>query len=116
MLAGAATIREKDRVPRPSILLVTLDTTRADSVGYESAEVETPALDALAARGTRFSQAWTTVPMTLPAHTSMLTGLYPPEHGIRENSRFLDEDHALLAGASSRVRAIPPRRSSPVIR
>jgi tetratricopeptide (TPR) repeat protein len=45
----------------------------------------------------RFSQAWTTVPMTLPAHTSMLTGLYASEHGIRENSRFLDEDRTLLA-------------------
>jgi arylsulfatase A-like enzyme len=78
-------------------LLITLDTTRADSMGFESDEVETPALDALAARGIRFSQAWTTVPMTLPAHTSMLTGLYPPEHGIRENSRFLDEDRTLLA-------------------
>jgi choline-sulfatase len=82
---------------RPSILLVTLDTTRANSMGFESSEVETPTLDALAARGVRFSQAWTTVPMTLPAHTSMLTGLYASEHGIRENSRFLDEDRSLLA-------------------
>jgi choline-sulfatase len=83
--------------PQPSILLVTLDTTRADSMGFESDAVETPTLDALAARGARFSQAWTTVPMTLPAHTSMLTGLYPSEHGIRENSRFLDDDRTLLA-------------------
>jgi choline-sulfatase len=82
---------------QPSILLVTLDTTRADSMGFESDAVETPTLDALAARGARFSQAWTTVPMTLPAHTSMLTGLYPSEHGIRENSRFLDDDRTLLA-------------------
>ncbi len=87
---------EADR-PRPSILLVTLDTTRADSVGFESDAVETPALDALAARGMRFSQAWTTVPMTLPAHTSMLTGLYPSEHGIRENSRSVDDSRVLLA-------------------
>jgi len=83
--------------PRPSILLVTLDTTRADCMGFESDAVETPALDALAARGMRFSQAWTTVPTTLPAHTSMLTGLYPSEHGIRENSRFVDDDRVLLA-------------------
>jgi arylsulfatase A-like enzyme/Tfp pilus assembly protein PilF len=74
-----------------------LDTTRADSIGFETSAVETPTLDALAARGTRFSQAWTTVPMTLPAHTSMLTGLYASEHGIRENSRFLDDDRTLLA-------------------
>jgi choline-sulfatase len=83
--------------PRPSILLVSLDTTRADCVGYETDAVETPVLDGLAARGTRFSQAWTTVPMTLPAHTSMLTGLYPSEHGIHENSRFLRDDRTLLA-------------------
>jgi arylsulfatase A-like enzyme/Tfp pilus assembly protein PilF len=84
-------------ISRPSILLVTLDTTRADSLGFESDAVETPVLDALAARGVRFSQAWTTVPMTLPAHTSMLTGLYASEHGIRENSRFLDEGRLLLS-------------------
>jgi arylsulfatase A-like enzyme/tetratricopeptide (TPR) repeat protein len=82
---------------RPSILLVTLDTTRADSLGFENDEVETPALDALAARGTRFSGAWSTAPMTLPSHASMLTGLYPSQHGIHENSRFLDERHTLLA-------------------
>ncbi len=81
----------------PSILLVTLDTTRADSIGFESDAVETPALDALAARGVRFKQAFTTVPMTLPSHTSIMTGLYPSEHGIRENSRFLDEERSLLA-------------------
>ena len=84
-------------IPRPSILLVTLDTTRADSLGFESDAVDTPTMEALAARGVRFSHAWTTVPMTLPAHTSMLTGLYPAEHGIRENSRFLDDEHTLLA-------------------
>ena len=83
--------------PRPSILLVTLDTTRADSLGFETDAVETPTLDVLADRGTRFSQAWTTAPMTLPAHTSILTGLYPSEHGIHENSRFLDDDRVLLA-------------------
>jgi arylsulfatase A-like enzyme/Tfp pilus assembly protein PilF len=66
-------------------------------VGFENEAVETPALDGLATRGVRFSQAWTTVPMTLPAHTSMLTGLYASEHGIRENSRFLDDDRMLLA-------------------
>ena len=50
-------------ISRTSILLVTLDTTRADSLGFESDAVETPVLDALADRGVRFSQAWTTVPM-----------------------------------------------------
>ena len=82
----------------PSILLVTLDTTRADSVGYESPAVETPALEALARRGQVFSQAYGTAPMTLPSHASMLTGLYPAEHGIHENGRTLSEDSEVLAG------------------
>lgn len=82
---------------RPSILLVTLDTTRADSLGFESDEIDTPALEALAAEGIRFDQALTPAPMTLPAHTSILTGLYPSEHGIHENSRFLDDEKVLLA-------------------
>ncbi len=71
---------------RPSILLVTLDTTRADRLGsYGHTEAETPTLDALAATGHRFAHAYTTVPLTTPAHASMLTGLYPPRHGVRGN-------------------------------
>ncbi|HXU45777.1 MAG TPA: sulfatase, partial [Thermoanaerobaculia bacterium] len=81
---------------RPSILLVTLDTTRADAVGDASHRVETPNLDALAARGLRFDQAYTVAPQTLTAHTSMLTGLYPSEHGVRENGRYLAADRPLL--------------------
>jgi arylsulfatase A-like enzyme len=56
--------------PRPSILLVTLDTTRADAIGPEAKGVETPAFNALAARGRRFRQAYATVPETLPSHAS----------------------------------------------
>jgi choline-sulfatase len=81
----------------PSILLVTLDTTRADAVGFESDHVETPALEALAARGARFAQAYATAPLTLPSHVSMHTGLYPRDHGIHENSRVFDRGEALLA-------------------
>lgn len=82
----------------PSVLLITLDTTRADYIGYESAGSEsspTPSLDSLAAEGMRFSQAYSTVPLTLPAHASMLTGLYPSEHGLHENSRYLARDVAV---------------------
>ncbi len=98
----------------PSILLVTLDTTRADAVGYESGVVPspTPSLDALAAGGLRFSQAYTTAPQTFPAHASMLTGLYPKDHGVRENGRILRSEPALpqplaarLAGAGYRTAA-----------
>ncbi len=99
---------------RPSILLVTLDTTRADAVGYESKVLPspTPSLDALAARGLRFSQAYTTAPQTFPAHASMLTGLYPKDHGVRENGRTLRSEPASpeplaarLAGAGYRTAA-----------
>ncbi len=89
----------RDASPRqpPSILLVTLDTTRADRLGLETDVVETPALDALAARGQVFSQAYATAPMTLPAHTSILTGRYPSEHGIHENGRRFTDSESLMA-------------------
>jgi arylsulfatase A-like enzyme/Tfp pilus assembly protein PilF len=78
---------------RPSILLVTLDTTRADAVDA----AVTPNLARLASQGTRFSQAYATAPMTLPSHTSMLTGEYPSVHGIHENSRALAETQPVVA-------------------
>ncbi|HSD29236.1 MAG TPA: sulfatase-like hydrolase/transferase [Vicinamibacteria bacterium] len=82
---------------RPSILLVTLDTTRADAIGPEARGIETPAFDALAARGRRFRQAYATVPETLPSHVSMMTGLYPAGHGVHENARYLSRDRPVLA-------------------
>jgi arylsulfatase A-like enzyme/Tfp pilus assembly protein PilF len=82
---------------RPSILLVTLDTTRADAVGPDAAGVETPAFNALVARGRRFVQAYATVPETLPSHTSMMTGLYPAGHGVHENARYVPADRPLVA-------------------
>ncbi|MCA9027446.1 MAG: sulfatase-like hydrolase/transferase [Planctomycetaceae bacterium] len=74
--------------PRYNVLLVTLDTTRADHLGcYGHAEAFTPTLDALARDGVLFEQAYVTVPLTLPAHASILTGLYPPENGMDDNGR-----------------------------
>jgi arylsulfatase A-like enzyme/Tfp pilus assembly protein PilF len=75
---------------RPSILLVTLDTTRADAVGPGARLDTAPAFAALAARGTRFTQAYATAPQTLPSHTSMMSGLYPAGHGVHENGRRYD--------------------------
>ncbi len=71
----------------PSALLITLDTTRADALGcYGGATPEVSVeLDGLARRGVLFENAHTVAPLTLPAHASMLTGLYPPVHGIRNN-------------------------------
>ncbi len=82
---------------RPSILLVTLDTTRASDIGPEAAGVETPAFNAIAARGLRFRQAYATVPETLPSHASIMTGLYAAGHGVHENARFLAASHPVLA-------------------
>jgi len=71
---------------KPNIVLVTIDPLRADHVGrYGAPPGSTPALDALASEGLRFENAISPVPLTRPAHTSLLTGLYPPEHGIRDN-------------------------------
>jgi arylsulfatase A-like enzyme len=88
-----------------SILLVTLDTTRADRIGcYGRADAGTPALDALAVRGARFERACTPVPITLPAHASLLTGSYPPHHGLRDNGlASLDESVETLAETCARA-------------
>ncbi len=83
-------------VERPSILLVTLDTTRADAIGPE-ASVATPAFNAVAGRGRLFRHALATAPETLPAHASLLTGLYPGGHGVHENARPLPRDRPLVA-------------------
>jgi len=71
---------------RPNVVLVTLDTTRADHLGcYGRTDAGTPNLDGLAARGVRFADAWSVVPITLPAHLSMMTGCTPVTHGVRDN-------------------------------
>ena len=84
---------------RPNLLLVTIDTLRADHVGvYGASSARTPTLDALAGRGVRFAQAQSPVPMTGPSHATILTGLYPPVHGVRDNVVFsLDSRHQGLA-------------------
>ncbi len=83
----------------PSILLITLDTTRADRLGcYGRRDAGTPHLDALAARGVRFDRAYTSAPITLPAHASILTGTEPARHGVRDNGSFdLDASVPTLA-------------------
>ena len=81
------------------IVLITLDTARADRLSpYGFGDVAMPALERLAREGVVFDQATTVAPLTLPAHTSLLTGLLPPRHGVRENaSAPLSNDHVTLA-------------------
>ncbi len=95
------------------VLLVTLDTTRADRIGAWARETagdpaapppaappDTPRIDALAARGTRFERAVSVAPLTLPAHSTMMTGLLPGAHGVRDNGGYrLGEEHRTLAEA-----------------
>jgi choline-sulfatase len=71
---------------RPSLLLVTIDTLRADRVGaYGSRAGLTPTIDRLAARGWMFENAVSAVPLTLPSHATILSGLDPLHHGVRNN-------------------------------
>ena len=75
--------------PGLNVLLVTLDTTRADRLGcYGYRGAKTARLDRLAAEGVRFENAFADAPITLPSHASLLTGLYPFEHGVRNNGNF----------------------------
>ncbi len=82
-----------------SVLLVTLDTLRADVLGcYGHPKSLTPNLDRIAAEGARFSRAYTVTPLTIPAHSSIFTGMLPPRHGVRDNGdMFLDEGATTLA-------------------
>ncbi len=95
LLAGSGLSYWWFSTPRPTVnlLFITLDTTRADRLGcYGYSEAATPTLDRLAAAGVRFERAYSPAPLTLPTHTSLFTGLYPPEHGLRTNGRGrLDE-------------------------
>src|SRR2546428_3395567 len=99
VVASAVAWWATHRRPAPTLLLVTIDTLRADHVGvYGAANARTPTLDALAARGARFEHAQSPVPLTGPSHATILTGLYPPVHGVRDNVVFaLDPSHKTLA-------------------
>jgi len=90
---------------KPNVLLVTFDTTRADAVGYASSGRKgvTPNLEALAARGTWFSTCLTAQPLTLPAHASLMTGLYPFHHGVRNNGTYQLQPKAITLAKELRA-------------
>ena len=123
---GRATpTRATPAAPR-TILLITIDTLRTDRVGaYGSRRGLTPALDRFAAESVRFDAAVAQVPLTLPSHATILTGLRPPAHGVRTNDGFkLPDDVPTLAehlrSASYRtaafIAAFPLRRSTGLAR
>ncbi|MEZ4322447.1 MAG: sulfatase-like hydrolase/transferase [Myxococcota bacterium] len=79
---------EPSEAAHPNVVLVSIDTTRADRIGaYGYDKALTPNLDALAARGRRYAHAYSPLPLTIPSHASLFTGKTPPTHGIRNNSR-----------------------------
>lgn len=73
-----------------NVVVVTFDTTRADRLGcYGDSRASTPVLDALAAEGYLFENAHAAIPITMPSHSTILTGLVPPRHGVRDNGLFI---------------------------
>ena len=101
LVAALSAGPETPAAPRAglNLLLVTIDTLRADRVGcYDRSHVATPAMDGLAATGTVFTRAFSHAPLTLPAHASLLLGRTPPAHGVHDNGRFtVREDSLTLA-------------------
>lgn len=87
------------RAPRPNILVVTFDTTRADHLAcYGNESIQTPAVDSLAAGGVLFENAYSPIPITLPSHSTLMTGKVPFAHGVRDNGIFnLGEEQTTLA-------------------
>jgi arylsulfatase A-like enzyme/tetratricopeptide (TPR) repeat protein len=96
---GGSANRPADQAGRPNILLVTIDTLRADRVGaYGAKSPGTPVMDRLAAEGCLFETAIVQVPLTRASHASLLTGLYPFQHAIRDNfAPPLAREHRTLA-------------------
>ncbi len=102
---GASTRRGVE--PFEHLVLITIDTLRADRLGaYGHAAARTPHLDALASRGARFEDAIAQAVVTPPSHASIFTGLTPPTHGLSQlTGQRLAEEHETLA--ERRERGIP---------
>lgn len=102
-LAAALGLRSLHRAAAPAscgaapVLLITVDTLRADALSALGGRVATPQIDALARNGALFGQAVTAAPLTGPSHATILTGLYPNRHAIRDNGQILRADQPGLA-------------------
>src|SRR3989442_10291765 len=99
LLAPLAQTQHAAKSGGPDVILITIDTLRADRLGcYGYRAIETPNIDAIARDGIRFAQAVAQCPITLPSHCSILTGTYPMYHGVRDNSGYrLPAEHLTLA-------------------
>ncbi len=93
LICAGSTVTAAD----PSVLLITIDTLRADRLGsYGDAHSSTPFLDRLSRHAVVYTDAWTDVPLTLPAHTSLLTGQPVTRHGITGNGHPVGSENLLL--------------------
>lgn len=99
LLTTLSCARTSERAPRPPVILISVDTLRSDRLpvyGYQG--IATPNVDALAADSVVFEHVYSHTPLTLPSHASILTGLLPPQHGVRDNKGYvLAESHVTLA-------------------
>lgn len=99
-VAALASCRRRDVFPNAPVVLVSIDTLRADHLpAYGYREVATPALDAFRNDALLFENAYSHAPLTLPSHVTVLTGLLPPQSGVRDNTGYsLGADRATLPG------------------
>ncbi|MGO9273379.1 MAG: sulfatase-like hydrolase/transferase [Terriglobia bacterium] len=102
LVRGIGAGRGETSGPKPSVILITIDTLRADHLGcYGDSHVETPNIDSLARESSRFAQAYTPVPITLPAHTVIFTGSFPMATGVHDFSA-----NKLPAGAATLAKVL----------
>jgi arylsulfatase A-like enzyme len=82
--------RQPELEPVPHVVLIVVDTLRADHVGAYGSEVSTPNIDRLAAAGVRFENAYSHIPITGPSHASVFSSMLPFEHGVENNTQIFD--------------------------
>lgn len=99
LLAACAAAGCSKPPEHPNVVIITFDTTRADHLGtYGMGLAHTPTIDRLAAEGVRFDNAISAAPITAVSHSTIMTGLLPPAHGVRDNGSFaLGDDAVTLA-------------------
>lgn len=86
-----------------NVLLISIDTLRSDHLGCYGYSMATPAIDSLAERSVVFETVIAQVPLTLPSHCSILTGLYPNQHGVRNNENFILPDRVVTVAELFRL-------------
>lgn len=107
-------------MPEPNIILIMADQLRWDCLGYAgNADVRTPNLDVLASHGVNFCEAICQQPLCVPSRTTVMTGLYPSQHGVRDNRDALPEStpvlprllrgHGYQTAAIGKMHFVPPR-------